>query len=142
ISNPGKFSLEGKDPLTEIKTANLKANHNKFILDFIEKDSQLLKEFLEGTECEQLNEAYSRYKKSDLKKLFALFEKIKDACQFQKESSKVTKKPRAKKPISKEKLISKLKFMKEHAEYSIVSESPENILGAKEVWVFNTKTRK
>ena len=55
---------------------------------------------------------------------------------------KATKKARVKKAPSKEKVIAKLKYAKEHKELKIVSINPADILGAQELWVYNTKSRK
>jgi hypothetical protein len=58
------------------------------------------------------------------------------------EVAKVSRAPRKKKPVSQEKLVSKLKYKKEDATLGIVSLNPVQIVGSKEVWVYNTKTRK
>jgi hypothetical protein len=55
---------------------------------------------------------------------------------------KATKKARVKKAPSKEKLIAKLKYAKTDTALKIVSINPADILGANELWVYNTKTRK
>jgi hypothetical protein len=44
--------------------------------------------------------------------------------------------------VSKEKLVAKLKFMKTNEPLKLVSISPVDIIGAGELWIFNTKTRK
>jgi hypothetical protein len=58
------------------------------------------------------------------------------------EVAKVERAPRKKKPVSQEKLVSKLKYKKEDSSLGIVSLNPIEIVGSKEVWVYNTKTRK
>ena len=55
---------------------------------------------------------------------------------------KATKKLRVKKSPSKEKLVAKLKYAKESKELKLVSINPVDIVGAAELWVYNTKTRK
>ena len=54
----------------------------------------------------------------------------------------VNRKPRAKKAPSKEKLISKLKYLERDDKLQLVSVNPLDIIDAKEVWVYNIKTRK
>jgi hypothetical protein len=49
------------------------------------------------------------------------------------------RKPRKTKPKSADKVVSKLKFQKESNELKIVSIDPTKIVGAKELWTFNTK---
>jgi len=58
------------------------------------------------------------------------------------QESKVNKKPRIKKSVSVEKLASKLKFCKTDDQFKLVSVNPTEIIGSKELWVFNRKTRK
>jgi hypothetical protein len=58
------------------------------------------------------------------------------------EVAKVTRAPRKKKPVSIDKVVSKLKYKKEDPQLGIVSMNPVHIVGSKEVWVYNTKTRK
>ena len=59
-------------------------------------------------------------------------------------NKKVTRvrKPRTKKAKSAVALISKLQYQIESAEYKIASINPVNIVGAQQLWVFNTKQRK
>jgi hypothetical protein len=58
------------------------------------------------------------------------------------QEAKVNRKPRAKKSKPAEKIIEKLKFLKQDDKLKLVSINPTDILGAKELWIFNTKTRK
>ena len=55
---------------------------------------------------------------------------------------KATKKVRAPKSVSKEKVVAKLKYAKEDKVLRLVSINPADIIGAQELWVYNTKTRK
>ena len=57
------------------------------------------------------------------------------------ETSKVERKPR-KKEVNITKLVSKLKYQKKDSALSLVSTNPVDIVGAKEVWIYNTNTRK
>ena len=58
------------------------------------------------------------------------------------EVAKVVRAPRKKKPVSQDKLIARLKYKKDDSTLGIVSVNPIQLLGAKEVWVYNTRTRK
>ena len=55
---------------------------------------------------------------------------------------RASRKTRAKKAPSTDKLVAKLKFKKEDSRYKIVSIDPTKVVGATELWVFNTKNRK
>ena len=58
------------------------------------------------------------------------------------ESAKVERAPRKKKLVSADKVVFKLKYKKDDKTLGIVSLNPTQIIGAKEVWCFDTKTRK
>ena len=58
------------------------------------------------------------------------------------QEAKVNKKPRARKAKPVEKIVGKLKYAKANDQLKLVSVNPADIIGAKELWVFNVKTRK
>jgi len=99
---------------------------------------------LSSKDCDpELKEAYRTvYKLSDRKRILAWYIKLFEGLEHYKESKKATRKVRCKKAPSKDKLVAKVKFKKEDPQYKIVGVHPVEIVGAKEVWVFNTKTRK
>ena len=93
-------------------------------------------------EDEQLTEGYSHYKSADYKRIFAFIDQIlNDIIQY-RGVKKATKKVRAPKSVSKEKVVSKLKYAKEDKVMRLISINPADIIGAQELWVYNTKTRK
>ena len=107
----------------------------------IAKLSPVLEELLEAYDgkCEQLKEGYRNYKKTDIKKLIAFYNTlIEDAERYSSNTKKVktARKPRT---VSVEKKIKNLKYQKEDGTYKIASVSPEKIIGAMELWTFNTK---
>jgi len=92
--------------------------------------------------AEQMREGYSHMKKADIKLWIETLEKIVSACDMTIDKAKATRKPRVKKAPSKEKLIAKIKYCKEDTKLSLVSANPLELIDAKEVWVYNVKTRK
>lgn len=91
---------------------------------------------------EDLQEGYSHYKTADFKRIFAFIDQIlNDIIQY-RGVKKATKKIRAPKSVSKEKVVSKLKYAKEDKVLRLISVNPADIIGAQELWVYNTKTRK
>lgn len=93
-------------------------------------------------EEEQIAEGYSHYKTADFKRIFAFIDQIlNDIIQY-RGLKKATKKIRAPKSVSKEKVVSKLKYAREDKVLRLISISPADIIGAQELWVYNTKTRK
>ena len=54
-------------------------------------------------------------------------------------NSTAQRKPRKKKTVAVSKLIKNLKYQKEFTDLKLVSINPEKIIGAKELWVYNTR---
>ena len=90
----------------------------------------------------QLKEAYSHLKKSDIKAYTTAVDSVNTELDFIIDMAKATRKPRKAKPKSADKLVEKLKYCKVDAKNNLASINPVDIVGANELWVFNTKTRK
>ena len=94
-------------------------------------------------ECpEDLAEGYKHLSKADIKQMIKFFDTMfgdLDAYANLKKATRATRKP---KPKSADKLVAKLKFKKVDDRYKIVSVDPTTVVGATELWVFNTKNRK
>ena len=88
-----------------------------------------------------LKEGYAHYKAADFKRMIAWIDNLMAAIEQYRGVKKATKKARVKKAPSKEKVIAKLKYAKTHAELKIVSINPAEIVGATELWIYNTKYR-
>lgn len=120
----------------------IKPAHAKLILDYFTSMIEESKEVLKFKD-EDIREAYEHLSTPKQRKEFAsLFEKIEKACNMLIQSGKAKRKPRKPKEISNEKLVARLKYKNKDTEYSLVSINPTSIIGAQELWVFNTKTRK
>jgi len=103
--------------------------------------SPWLEELLEAaTEPDnQLKEAYSHLTKKQLKDRILFFNKMIEDAQRYGENKKKTRAPRKPRTVSVEKKLKSLKFQKEDKEFKIASINPEKIIGAQELWTFNTK---
>jgi hypothetical protein len=99
--------------------------------------SELL-EALEGGD-EQLNEAYSHYSKKQLEDRVLFFNTIIEDAERYADTTKKVRKPRKPRAISVEKKLKNFKYQKEDNSYKIASINPEKIIGAQELWTFNTK---
>ena len=139
--NPDAFDPKAIKVLNLLKAKEAKAAHARFIKGFYVKTYEELQEAAEG-QCEQLKEAYSHLSKAQLKKLIAFYHEIISACDMLGQEAKVNRKPRAKKAQPKEKIVAKLKYAKTNEQLKLVSINPVDIIGAKELWVYNTKSRK
>jgi len=96
----------------------------------------------EADMLQQLREGYSHLTKKDAATYLEALETLQGACDLVIDAAKATRKPRKKAPPSKEKLIAKLKYLERDDKLQLVSVNPLDVLDAKEVWVYNTKTRK
>jgi hypothetical protein len=103
----------------------------------------LLEELRETIEdkTEDLVEAYSHMSTKQQKSLFDFIAAIITDCEKFLVTKKATRKPRAKKATPASKQVSKVIFLSSSPEYKIASVSPEKIVGAEAVYLFNTKTR-
>lgn len=96
----------------------------------------------QGKLFEDHAEAYKHYKAADFKRHYAFLDAMLDGLEQYRGVKKATKKARVKRAPNKEKVVSKLKYMKEEKTLKLVSINPVDIIGAQELWAYNTKTRK
>ena len=99
-------------------------------------------ELAQSKKDEQVREGYSHLKAADFKRIVGWLDELLSAVDQYRGVKKATKKARVKKAPSKEKLVAKLKYAKTDTALKIVSINPADIIGASELWVYNTKTRK
>ena len=140
-ADPDAFDPKAFKILNLLRGRQVKAAHARIIKNFYQRQHD---EFVEAatTKDEQLKEGYSHLSKTNLKKITAFYAEILSACDMLAQEAKINKKPRAKKPTDKAKVVAKMKYLKQDDKLKLVSISPIDIIGAKELWVFNTKTRK
>jgi hypothetical protein len=140
-TDPEAFDPKAFKVLNVLKAKQAKAAHTRIIKTFYERD---LNELVEAatTKDEQLKEGYSHLTKVQLKKITAFYQEVVSACDMLGQEAKVNRKPRAKKPTDKSKVVSKLKYLKTNEPLKLVSINPEDIIGAQELWIYNSKTRK
>ena len=84
-------------------------------------------------------EAYSHLKPKHQKKLMDFYGLIVDDIDRVIKNATAQRKPRKQKTHSAERLVGKLKYQEEFKKLKLVSINPEKIIGATELWVFNTK---
>lgn len=139
--DPDAFDPKAFKVLNLLKAHQAKAAHARIIKAFYERNLDELIE-VATTKDEQLKEAYSHISKTNLKKITAFYQEIVSACDMLAAEAKVNRAPRKTKAVSKDKLVAKLKYMKTNEPLKLVSVNPVDVIGAKELWVYNSKTRK
>ena len=141
-TDPEAFDPKAFKMLNLLKGKGAKAAHARIIRDFYAGDLTELNELASGDGDEQLKEGYKHRTRKQIKNFIAFLQEIESACNMLMQEAKVNKKPRKTKAVSKDKLIAKLKFKKTDEPLKLVSVNPADIIGAQELWVFNSKTRK
>ena len=153
--NPAKFNPKGfriSKHLNDVKCTQAHArkikewyaNEVAEFTEVLQPPSKAQREQMTEQErdwAEQLIEAYADYDKKDVKKYLEALTLFMGACDIIIDTAKANRKPR-KRIRSKEKMVAKLKFRINDEKFQLASINPQEIIGAEELWVFNTKTRK
>ena len=99
-----------------------------------------LEETIEG-KCPQLKEAYSFLSRKGLKDYYNYVCSIRTDCDKYATGQRNLKKPRRKKIYSAQEQTKNLNYKITDTEYHLTSVNPESIVGAMQLWTFNTKTK-
>jgi len=121
-----------------LKTRNIPATYAPAIASFY---APWLSELIEAHEgkCPQLKEAYRHMTKKQLTERIKFFNTLITDAEKYAGVAKKTRAPRKPRVVSVEKKLKDLKFQKEDSAFKIASVNPEKIIGAQELWTFNTK---
>lgn len=130
-----KFSL-----YTHLKTIDAAAQSARDIVKFYkEMEAELIELTVDKTE--ELVEGYNHLTVKEQKSLLKLVSTFISDGEKYVLSKKANRKPRVKKATPATKQVAKVIYQKECADFKISSTSPAYIVGATEVYLFNTKTR-
>lgn len=141
-ADPDAFDPKAFKVLNLLRAVEAKAAHARIIKTFYERNLAELEEATQPKCDEQLKEGYAHLSKANMKKIIAFYQEVMSACDMLAQEAKVNRAPRAKKPTDKAKVVAKLKFMKQNEPLKLVSINPIDIIGSKELWIYNTKSRK
>lgn len=120
---------------------NVKGMHAVKITEWAKKQRSEWDEVL-TTKDKELIEGYSNFNKVQIKKMVAYFDLvITDCVKITGEAIK-TRKPRKRKVKSPDELVAKLKFLDKYDDLKLVSIDAKHIIGALQLWVYNTKQRR
>jgi hypothetical protein len=100
-----------------------------------------LEELCEAHEgkCDQLKEAYKHLTKKQLEARVLFINSLIEDAERYGDVTKKLRAPRKPRAVSAEKKLKNFIYMKESNEYKIASISPDKVIGAQELWTFNTK---
>lgn len=138
-------SLTGEKVKVDFYKALMDMKATKWHLDELSKEyASTLSELqeLSEKEDEQLLEGYKHVSWKAVKQTIELLNDMNTQFkQIKAVKASAARKPRAKKAPKLEKIIGRLKYQKENADFRIASIDPAKIIGAKYLVTFNTKAR-
>lgn len=124
-----------------LEGAGLAANFAPRVAEVFQARIKELEEFLEGRDA-QLLEGYGHLGKRGAKDMIKFYQSIVDSAFAYKSAKMATRAKPKRKPVPPEKIVRKLKYLEKFEELKLESIDPRDILGASELWIYNTKTRK
>ena len=131
--SPGTFDYFKINEVPQMQINKISNHFQKYIAELTEA---------QAGEDPQLKEGYSHFKAADFKRHVEFLNNIVSDCDSYYKIKQVTRKARVVKAPSKEKQVAKMKFLAEDKLLRIASISPVDIIGATELWVYNSRTRK
>lgn len=131
------------NPIQVLTERNILPQHVSMLIDVWNDKLDEYTEVQSGKD-EQLNEAYGKYGKIQIRNMISTIESVISELNSYINIKKTDRKPRKKKPVPVEKLVRKLKYLKTFKleKLDLVSVPPTKVHGASEVWVYDTKKRK
>lgn len=138
VRNGYKSEFSVKDFL---QTRQVTGPVSKKIAEFYKAEIDEVTVALSRTD-EELTEAYSHIPKRNLKKYLDFLKNIVTECGVQVVAVKALRKPRAKKVKSPLKLTEMVKYKATDAELNLTSIVASKIIGAAELWIYNSAYRK
>lgn len=140
IAAGAKMSADYK-PILVLRGMNIAPQMLSEITDTWHRRLAELEEVARGKDP-QLVEGYGNFGKIQIKNLIKFAEQVIADCGSYVQIKKVERKPRAKKPVSPERLTQKFKYLPEFEELKLKSEPVTRLVNAQEAWLYDTKKRK
>ena len=159
IDHPDRFNPDTYKLVDLFKKLNVGGVHARKIIEQYEPQFKEYKDVIalrkknlkfkdlddeEDTDSEerQLLESYDDMSDELIEKGIKAYNNIFEACDYMISIANANRKPRKKKEISPEKMVSKLQYNKEDQTLKLKSIDPTEIVYAEALWVYNIKTRK
>lgn len=145
------YLLEGNPQPADVNVVgllterNILPQHTYIIVDMWKRRRSELEEVQDGKDAD-LKEGYAQYGKVAIRNLIKFCDAVLAGVASYISVKKTTAKPRKRKVVPVEKLVSKVKYQKQFkddaAKIDLVSIHPSKIVGATEVWAYDTAKRK
>lgn len=124
-----------------LSSRNVLPQHISILTEIWKKKLAEFTDVLEGNDG-VLNEAYAHYSKHQIKAVIKFCEAVLAGFDSYINVKKASKAPRKRKAVPVEKQVSKVKYLKSFEELKLTSLHPAKIIGATEVWAYDTAKRK
>jgi len=137
------FIKEGKpfSLYNDLKTKNIPKQFGNDIIEWADKKTVEFAQAYESTDGD-LKEGYSNLGKRKLSQLIKLVNEFVEDVNRYSEFKKANRKIRAKKVKPASQQVAKMKYKKEDTEARVTSVHPSEMVGASQVWVYNSKYKK
>ena len=133
------------DVIKILNEYNILAQHTGALNALYDFEKNEFKEVLTGKD-EQLVEAYSNFNKTQIKNIINFYEKVQGAVNSYGVLKLQSRAKRKRKPVSVEKLVSKLKYQRKFVDETNKLEleglHPKDLHDKKEAWVYDSAKRK
>lgn len=143
-----EFVTTGKasqKPMDVVAKLNIVPQQIPYIVGFWKRKQEEFEVLQEGKDAD-IKEAYSFLGKIQVRNILKYIEQVQTDLNSYISVKKASKAPRKKKAVPVEKIVSKLKYMKEFKDavnkIELVSVHPTKLHGASEAWVYDTAKRK
>ena len=129
------------DIVEKFKLNGLKGLAVNPVVEYLERWLPEYEDAHSGT-CTEAKEAYAHLGKRELaRRIKVIKQMLADLDKF-KFAQKATRTTRVKRPKAADKQVARVKYKKEDQEYKLASIDPMKLVGASQLYTFNTKTRK
>jgi hypothetical protein len=123
-----------------LQKAGIKGGYMSYVIEHFQPLYEEMQEVLRSDD-EQLKEGYAFLTKPRKKKLVAFYANIISDCRDWQKDCRGKRKARKRKVKTPKELVKSLNFKQKDEDFDIESVKPADIIGASQVWVFDTKTR-
>jgi hypothetical protein len=137
-----QYYIGGKtfDAIKWFREKDVKSPIAQKIADYYKPLYSEIFDALQGKD-DQLVEAYARWKKPKLKAYLEFIKTIIAAAEQRTVIAKAIRKPRKKKEKPASVVVAKLQYLEEDKELGVKSIKPVEVVGAQQLWVYNSKYR-
>ena len=134
------MDIDTYSPFLELKKIDAPYNLAKAAYDYYVPIKEEI-ELLVAKKDKQLEEAYSKMSLAKRKEYLKLLTTIVNDCDKYMQTKKAVRKIRVAKPLTADKQIKSLKYLKSSDEYKLTSINPMNMIRGQRLYTFNVKSR-